>query len=39
MMTKESINRSYETILTEGIRFERPVLLVEEKTDPGRGCG
>jgi enoyl-CoA hydratase len=26
MMTKESINRSYETTLTEGIRFERRVF-------------
>jgi enoyl-CoA hydratase len=26
MMTKESINRSYETSLTEGIRFERRVF-------------
>ena len=23
MMTKESVNRAYETTLTEGIRFER----------------
>lgn len=26
MMTKESVNRSYETTLTEGIRFERRVF-------------
>ena len=26
MMTKESINRAYETTLTEGIRFERRVF-------------
>ena len=26
MMTKESINRSYETTLTEGVRFERRVF-------------
>ena len=26
MMTKESITRSYETTLTEGIRFERRVF-------------
>jgi enoyl-CoA hydratase len=26
MMTKESINRSYETTLAEGIRFERRVF-------------
>ena len=25
-MTKESVNRSYETTLTEGIRFERRVF-------------
>src|SRR5205085_12396990 len=26
MMTKEAVNRSYETTLTEGIRFERRVF-------------
>ncbi|HEX2724854.1 MAG TPA: enoyl-CoA hydratase-related protein, partial [Beijerinckiaceae bacterium] len=26
MMTKESINRAYETTLSEGIRFERRVF-------------
>ena len=26
MMTKESINRAYETTLAEGIRFERRVF-------------
>jgi enoyl-CoA hydratase len=26
MMTKETINRAYETTLTEGIRFERRVF-------------
>ncbi|OZA91563.1 MAG: hypothetical protein B7X67_30140 [Rhizobiales bacterium 39-66-18] len=26
MMTKESVNRSYETTLSEGIRFERRVF-------------
>jgi enoyl-CoA hydratase len=26
MMTKESVNRSYETTLAEGIRFERRVF-------------
>jgi len=26
MMTKESVNRSYETTLTEGVRFERRVF-------------
>jgi enoyl-CoA hydratase len=26
MMTKESVNRAYETTLTEGIRFERRVF-------------
>jgi enoyl-CoA hydratase len=26
MMTKETINRAYETPLTEGIRFERRVF-------------
>lgn len=26
MMTKETINRAYETSLTEGIRFERRVF-------------
>jgi enoyl-CoA hydratase len=26
MMTKESVNRSYETTLNEGIRFERRVF-------------
>jgi enoyl-CoA hydratase len=27
MLTKEAVNRSYETTLSEGIRFERRVAL------------
>ncbi len=26
MMTKEAVNRAYETTLTEGVRFERRVF-------------
>ena len=33
MMTKESVNRSYETTLTEGIRFERRVFHAMFATD------
>jgi enoyl-CoA hydratase len=33
MMTKESINRSYETTLTEGVRFERRVFHAMFATD------
>jgi enoyl-CoA hydratase len=33
MMTKESINRAYETTLTEGIRFERRVFHAMFATD------
>jgi len=33
MMTKESINRSYETMLGEGIRFERRMFHAAFATD------
>jgi enoyl-CoA hydratase len=33
MMTKESVNRAYETTLTEGIRFERRVFHAMFATD------
>jgi enoyl-CoA hydratase len=37
MMTKESVNRSYETTLSEGVRFERRVfhsmLAVEDQSE------
>jgi enoyl-CoA hydratase len=33
MMTKESVNRSYETTLAEGIRFERRVFHSMFATD------
>jgi len=33
MMTKESINRAYETTLAEGIRFERRVFHAMFATD------
>ena len=37
MMTKESVNRSYETTLTEGIRFERrlfqSMLATEDQSE------
>jgi enoyl-CoA hydratase len=33
MMTKESVNRAYETTLTEGVRFERRVFHAAFATD------
>ena len=33
MMTKESVNRAYETTLAEGIRFERRVFHAMFATD------
>ena len=37
MMTKESVNRSYETTLSEGVRFERrlfhSMFATEDKTE------
>jgi enoyl-CoA hydratase len=33
MMTKETVNRAYETTLTEGIRFERRVFHSMFATD------
>jgi enoyl-CoA hydratase len=41
MMTKESVNRSYETTLTEGIRFERRVfhsMFATEDQKEGMGA-
>ncbi len=40
MMTKESVNRSYETTLAEGIRFERRVFQAMFATaDQKEGMG
>ncbi|MFV0297877.1 MAG: enoyl-CoA hydratase-related protein, partial [Hyphomicrobiaceae bacterium] len=37
MMTKEAVNRSYETTLSEGLRFERrtfhPMFATEDQTE------
>ena len=33
MMTKESVNRAYETTLTEGVRFERRLFHSMFATD------
>ncbi len=33
MMTKEAVNRAYETTLTEGLRFERRVFHAMFATD------
>jgi enoyl-CoA hydratase/carnithine racemase len=37
MMTKESISRSYDTVLGEGIRFERRVLAMFATADQKEG--